>query len=224
MKNVCVALLFLGISGSSFAQDDRPEDVQVTGSRITSTPFGPLHSSGPSSDHPCAEPNCGKDDFHDDYGSSALQQQQKTTNNKKAKEKAKQVAGQISPSIKGDSALWSWFLGWFKNISVDMGVNVDLKVTLPNGASVTGSTCAQQHTKVNQEGGQPVDYCVQRRVDIQTVEKSNKVREIQAKIEYKIYNKCYWEKTCGVETITFIAGSPAELADFLNETTGEAIL
>ncbi|MDQ3235788.1 MAG: hypothetical protein M3Q07_28605 [Pseudobdellovibrionaceae bacterium] len=81
----------------------------------------------------------------------------------------------------------------------------------------------QQHAQINQDSPEAKDYCVERKVDTETVKKANGAYETQLLLTYSIYDTCYWEKACGIKYISFVAGSPEELHGFLNEVIGEPI-
>jgi hypothetical protein len=224
MKLVCMAALAF-LSLPALAQD-KPEKVEVTGSRIPSTVFGPIVAAGgPVGDagKGCAEPNCGLSP-EDPSGSGAPTQQQKDAGNKRAKDKAKQPKnqGKLADSMKRDQGMIDKLFSWMSGgVSVDWGGWGFLRITTPN-ATIEGEGCVQNHTKIAQTNPQEAkDFCVERRADTETVKKLNGQIENQLNLTYKIYDTCYWEKTCGVETITFVAGSVGELRVFLNEVIGE---
>jgi hypothetical protein len=211
---------FTAFSTASLAQDPGSETVEVTGSRIFESQFGPIAFSGGPTDRPrpCAEPRCGQDP--DDPGSGgATTVQQKTANNKKAKEKAKQNRDKLSPVIISDQLSIEKLFAWMKGIAVDVGGYFSIEITTPN-VHIKGQGCGQYHTKLNPTDPKSQDYCVEREFNNETVKKANGTYENQLNLTYTIYNTCYWEKKCGLERITFIAGSEDELKSFLNETLG----
>lgn len=204
----------------ALAQDPGSETVQVTGSRIFESQFGPIaFNGGPLDDpRPCAQPRCGESP--DDPGSSATTVQQKTALNKKAKEKAKQNKDKLSPTIINDQSSIEKLFAWMKGLAVDVGGFFNIEITTKGGTTIKGQGCAQYHAKVNPNSTDSNDYCVQREFNNETIQRANGTFENQLNLTYTIYNACYWEKKCGLEIITFIAGSENELKGFLNETLG----
>jgi len=222
MRSICFAML-LSLTSAAFADTDTPEDMTVSGSRIPTTSFGPISfNGGPigGDHHGCAQPGCGADPDDTGFG-SALSQQQKNKNNKDAKDKAKAPENKLAmaAAIVTDSVMIKALMDWIKGFQVDSSLNFHLKVTTPH-AQIDGGGCVQYHSKLNPDSPDAKDFCVEHKYDTETVKKANGSYETQLKLQYRIYNECYWEKTCGVEEITFIAGSVDELKGFLNETIG----
>lgn len=226
MKLACMATVAF-LSLPALAQETSSETVEVTGSRIPSTSFGPIAmADGPGEpSHGCAEPNCGADPDDTGFGGSAMTQQQKNTNNKKAREKAKQKKDKLADNMKHDRTTMKKIMDWMKGvgISAEAGGFLWFDISTEKGTHIKGGGCLQYHGELNKEDPDYKGPCVERKMDTETVKKPNGVYETQLNLTYNIYDSCYWEKTCGVESITFIAGSPDELRNFLNETIGEAV-
>jgi hypothetical protein len=216
MKVLFIAAFTLFSMPSAFAQDPGSETVLVTGGRIFENPFGPIAFSGGPVDRPrpCAEPRCGEEP--DDPGSAATTVQQKTANNKKAKEKAKNNKDKLETTIISDQSSIEKLFAWMKGITVDVGGFFNIEITTKEGTKIKGQGCAQYHTKLNPQNTDSDDYCVQREFNNETIQRANGTFENQLNLTYTIYNACYWEKKCGLEIITFIAGSENELKGFLN--------
>jgi hypothetical protein len=228
MKIISLAVLAL-LSSTSFAQD-KPEKVEVTGSRIPGTVFGPIaaNPSGPiGPTHGCADPTCGGAiDPKEPGGSGAVTQQEKNANNKKAREKAKKEKEKLAENMKQDRTMLEKILEWMAG--VNMGADAEGAFSLEietNAVKIKGQGCLKYHAELNKTnptaaGGR----CTERRVDPIPVQKSNGVYENQLELSYTIYDECYWTKKCGPQYITFIAGSQEELKSFVNEVVGEPML
>jgi hypothetical protein len=225
MKLICItALAFLSMP--ALAQDN-PENVQVTGSRIVSEAFGVVGAPSPlEPTKGCVEKDCGQPP-EDPSGGGALTVAAKNAENKKAKEKAKKQKENLAENMKQDKPAWQKMLEWMQGVKIgsDLGVNFFFKVTTREGTRVEGGGCLRYKAELNKDNpNAAAGPCVERKLDAVPVVRANGTVENQLELSYAIYDTCYWEKTCRVEYITFIAGSPQELAGFINETIGEVVL
>jgi hypothetical protein len=224
-KKICLTT-FLAFSAPAFAQD-RPEHMEVSGSRIPSEAFGVI-AGAPSPGEPthgCAEPNCGESP-QDPGGASAVTQKQKSASNKKAREKAKEKKPAIAENMKQDKPAWQKMLEWMSGVNLGLdGVFRGYFRVKTKDVEVEAGGCVKYKADLNKNNpGASAETCVERRLDAVPVLKENGVLENQLELSYAIYEPCVWDKACRVEYITFIAGSPEELRSFINETVGESVL
>jgi hypothetical protein len=213
----------LSLALPAFAQD-RPETVKVTGSRITTSSFGPISFSGPgdTKDHACADPTCGGSidpkEPGDGGGSNAITQTQKDQQNKKAKDEAKKELETIADSIKdkdvNEKSKW-----WMVGLNFQINGFAWHRMRTKDGVVTEGGTCV--NIKVSLTNGFESVPCTDTHVDVQEVRKANGTVENQLLMQYVIYKSCYYERKCGPKYINFVAGSPAELDKILNEVLGE---
>lgn len=227
MKNFFLTAVMV-FPGLTLAQENSSETVQVTGSRIPSTVFGPIVSAGGSPigpTHGCAEPNCGEAP-QDPEGNLAVTAQQKNAGNKKAREKAKQHKDKLANNMKEDKSRLERLLDWMTGNSVGIDTESSFFFRVKSGdTEVEAGGCLKLNAELNKKTpGANAGRCVERRLDTVPVINANGKLENQAEVSYAIYDTCYWEKTCRAEYITFIAGSPAELKSFINDTVGEVVL
>lgn len=227
MKNIILATV-LFVPGLSLAQENSSETVEVTGSRIPNTVFGPVLTAGGSPIGPtygCAEPNCGEAP-EDPTGVPAVTQKQKNADNKKAREKAKQQKDKLAENMRQDKSRLERVLEWIKGQSIKLDGESRLFFRVKSGnTEIEAGGCLKYNAELNAKTpGANAGQCVERRMDSIPVVNAKGFLENQLEISYVIYDTCYWEKTCRPEYISFIAGSEAELKSFINDTVGEIVI
>lgn len=219
MRHILLALLF--VSSVSFAQDSS-ESVTVTGSRIW-PPAGPITTVGvPDRPRPCADPTCGGtiEKPEPGQGDGTMTQTGKNNENKDNKNKAKAILKDIKDSLKGSldviKALKKWLTG-------DATIHWDdTEITVyPDGRKTIKGNCLD----VNVDLGDPSTKdlpCVDIKGQPEQIKRSNGTVETQLRVTYRVFYPCYYEKKCGVRYLSFVAGTPNELASILNDVVGES--
>lgn len=203
------------------AQEDKPDNHLVTGSRIIS-PVGPvwveetLTPMGPK----CVEPTCGGlIDPKEGGGSDILTTEGKNQENKTNKERAKKVIDSIKGIIKGTAEISKFIKNLFSG-SANIH-NDDVRIMIyPDGRKEISGEC--RDIVISMGSGEPQKpVCGDIKGGNQLIRKADGSHEMQFVITYEIYRECYYTKKCGVQYYSFIAGSEAELNRTLNEVLGE---
>lgn len=221
MKNICLSLLLLG--APAFADETSQEGVLVTGSRIPFESVGVISIAGSpidSTGHGCAEPNCGS--LPSDPGSSGgyTSHAAKGQRNKQAKQKVQQKGQAVTQPIKNtksqsEQSLWVTINQWLSRTTITHDTYSESES--PNGKILRNGSCT--HIDLSEQKGP--NPCVEKKIDVEKVLKSNGELTNQLLLSFVVYEACYYEKKCGPNYITFIAENQKELNFLLNDAIGE---
>jgi hypothetical protein len=217
LRSSSLLLAVLCFGAPSFAQDDRPEYVGVTGSKIW-PPAGPVWAAegpSPTPGHGCAEPNCGESP-QDPGGGGATTQKQKDEENKRNKEKAKAYAEAVKNAATKGWELFKGFKSWFK-FDIKFHTDNAKRTVYPDGRVEVEGPCTDFQMGMGASSELP---CVTIKGSPEQVKRNNGVIENQLRFTFEIYELCFYQKTCGRKYLSFVAGSEQELSSILNEITG----
>ncbi|WP_218110340.1 hypothetical protein [Oligoflexus tunisiensis] len=196
-----------------YAQETSSETVVVTGSRLPYTAPGPIADTGggPNPDIPCAEPNCGQDP-EDPSGGGYLTQAQKNQDNKRAQEKAKNDS-RLKAAVQATTDLLAALKKWFASKGIELGIGAESyeRTIYPNGVKKEKGWCASAHGTYGAPNPNYKDPCVEVDGQPEVVKRVDGTLENQVRLTYTVYEQCYFDRTCGPKSYSFVAGSPEEL-------------
>ncbi|HYX35757.1 MAG TPA: hypothetical protein VE954_21885 [Oligoflexus sp.] len=225
MQNLSLSIMLALSASTIYAQAD--EKVEVTGSRIPYESAGLIAFSsggGPGEpDHGCAEPTCGGmvNPVEPGSGIGHTTIANKNQRNKQAKQKVQQKGPSVKQPIKNtkqpqsQEGILATLERWFSNATMTSVVTEETET--PSGKILKNSSC--RHIDLAAEKGP--NPCIEKKIDVEKVLKSNGDLTNQAQLSFVIYDECYYTKQCGPEYITFIAETQQELNILLNDALGE---
>lgn len=217
-------LLLLGLTcAPAFAQETSSEGVLVTGSRIPFESAGPITLSGSPIDHTgegCAEPDCGMgpdDPSTSRYTSHAAKKARNAKTKQKVEKKpvpTREIVKNSKDQTTSEKSIFERGLDWLEKLNVT--VTHKSSTESPSGKILPRETCV--YVKAGEDTNNP---CVTRSIDVEPVQKANGTVQNELRFMIDIYEPCYYQKTCGVTSLEYIAESPTELRRLLNESIGE---
>lgn len=220
---ISLSLLLGLIALPSFAQETSSEGVLVTGSRIPFESVGPVSLSGSPIDsvgHGCAEPDCGQGP-EDPSGGLYTNVAAKKARNNRTKQKVsnkpvptRQIVKNSKAQDTTEKSILDRGFDWLEKLNVT--VTHKSSEESSTGKILPRETCV--YIKAGEDKKNP---CVTRSIDVEKVQKANGTVQNELRFTIDIYEACYYEKTCGVTSLEYIAESGAELRRLLNESIGE---
>lgn len=222
MLRSTLLLFAMGLGASAYAQQDKPELIPVTGSRIW-PPAGPVWAAEgpttPAPGHGCTDPTCGGTiDPKEPGGGGPLTDAQKQKDNKSAKEKAKAAAQTIWTAAKGAADFLKSVRAWLGGLSLEQHESTIESYDANGNKNV--SRCKDIRITALGPSEKPPLPCTTIQGQPEQVQRSNGTIENQLRLTFEVYEACYYEKKCGVKYISVVAGSEQELSRLLNEMTG----
>ncbi len=146
---------------------------------------------------------------------------EKNDENKSNMDKAKSILSRVAGIIKGAAGIGKFLKGLLSGEASYHHDDVKIIINKDGSKEISGP-CTDSSISIGATSGDPQNpTCAQIKGGNQLIRKNDGTYENQIRLDYEIYRECYYTKKCGVQYLTFVFGSVAEMNRTLNEILGE---